>query len=196
MNANGRLGEVIVFEPEENDGWRRCYPTFAYYQASEATRTMLALNGDLDINDPAVFQAYYRRFYDLNNPASQNAELSEAIQALDFIEVARGYRLIDQDAIQVLVPWVDRWDDFQALRAEAEQIGISGGWMRRAQGLAVSIYRPAPKHPAWGVLIAAKLRRRGTTNGGVSDEWFILEGDHYDDTLGLTPPEGPQVFIA
>lgn len=155
---------------------------------------MLALNGDLDINDPAVFQAYYRRLYDLNDPATQNAELSEAIQALDFIEVARGYRLIDQDAIQVLVPWADRWDDFQALRSEAGQTGISAGWMRRAQGLAVSVYRPRDGLPAWA--IPAKLRRRGTSNGGVSDEWFILEGDHYDDTLGLTPPEGPQVFIA
>jgi len=77
---------------------------------------MLALHGDLDINDPAIFQAYYRRLYDLNDPASQNAELSEAIRARDFVEVARGYRLIDQDAIQVLVPWADRWDDFQALR--------------------------------------------------------------------------------
>jgi len=194
MNANGRLGEVIVFEPEEDGGWRRCYPTFAYYQATEATRTMLSLNGGLDINDPTVFQAYYRRLYDLNNPASQNAELSQAIQALDFIEVARGYRLIDQDAIQVLVPWADRWDDFQALRDEAEQIGISGGWMRRAQGLAVSVYRPRGGLPAWA--IPAKLKRRGKADGGVSDEWFILEGDHYDDTLGLKPPEGPQVFIA
>jgi hypothetical protein len=31
---------------------------------------------------------------------------------------------------------------------------------------------------------------------GDSDEWFILEGDYYDETLGLKPPEGPQVFIA
>ena len=39
--------------------------------------------------------------------------------------------------------------------------------------------------------IPAKLKR-----GGVSDEWFILEGDYYDDTLGLNPPKGEQVFIA
>ncbi|MDP2833363.1 MAG: CRISPR-associated helicase Cas3' [Pseudomonadota bacterium] len=194
MNAKGQLGEVIVFEPDEGNEKKRGYPTFAYYQATEATRTMLSLNGGLDINDPAVFQAYYRRLYDLNNPASQNAELSQAIQALDFIGVVRGYRLIDQDAIQVLVPWADRWDDFQALRGEAEQTGISGGWMRRAQGLAVSVYRPRGGLPAWA--IPAKLRRRGTSNSGVSDEWFILEGDYYDDTLGLKPPEGPQVFIA
>lgn len=194
INAQGQLGKVIVFEPEEDGGWQRCYPTHAYYQATEVTRTMLALQGDLDINDPAIFQAYYRRLYNLSDPASQNAELTEAIQALDFIEVARGYRLIDQDAIQVLVPWADRRDDFQALRGEAEESGISGGWMRRAQGLAVSVYRPRGGLPAWA--IPAKLKRRGKADGGVSDEWFILEGDHYDDILGLKPPEGPQVFIA
>ena len=194
MNAQGRLGEVIVFEPEEEGDWRRRYPTHAYYQATEATRTLLALQGDLDINDPAVFQDYYRRLYDLNNPASQNADLNQAIAAADFVEVARQYRLIDTDAIQVLVPWADRFDDFRALRAEAEDAGITADWMRRAQGLAVGVYRRKDGPPAWA--IPAKLRRRGKADAGVSDEWFILEGDYYDDTLGLKPPEGPQLFIA
>lgn len=194
MNAQGRLGEAIVFEPEEEGDWRRRYPTHAYYQATEVTRTLLALQGDLDINDPAVFQNYYRRLYDLNNPAGQNADLNQAIAAADFVEVARQYRLIDTDAIQVLVPWADRWDDFRALRAEAEDSGITADWMRRAQGLAVGVYRRRDGPPDWA--IPAKLRRRGKVDAGVSDEWFILEGDHYDDTLGLKPPEGPQLFIA
>ena len=194
MNTQGRLGEAIVFEPEEEGDWRRRYPTHAYYQATEATRTLLALQGDLNINDPAVFQNYYRRLYDLNNPASQNAELNQAITAADFVEVARLYRLIDTDAIQVLVPWADRWDDFRTLRAEAESAGITADWMRRAQGLAVGVYRRKDGPPSWA--IPAKLRRRGKVDAGVSDEWFILEGDYYDDTLGLKPPEGPQLFIA
>lgn len=194
MNASGQLGKVIVFEPVEDGDWRRYYPTYAYYQATEVTRTMLIMKGDLDINDPAIFREYYRRLYDLNDPASQNLELNNSIQELDFVGVAKAYRLIDQDAIQVLVPWADRWDDFQALSTEAEQIGISPGWMRRAQGLAVSVYRPRDGLPAWA--IPAKLKRRGKADSGVSDEWFILEGNYYDDILGLTPPEGPQIFIA
>jgi CRISPR-associated helicase Cas3 len=194
MNAQGCLGEVIVFEPEEEGDWRRRYPTHAYYQATEATRTLLALQGDLDINDSAIFQDYYRRLYDLNNPAGQNADLNQAIAAADFVEVARQYRLIDTDAIQVLVPWADRWDDFRALRAEAQDAGITADWMRRAQGLAVGMYRRKEGPPDWA--IPAKLRRRGKVDAGVSDEWFILEGDHYHDTLGLKPPEGPQLFIA
>jgi CRISPR-associated helicase Cas3/CRISPR-associated endonuclease Cas3-HD len=189
LNEQGRLGKVVVFEPNEEKELRWCYPTHAYYQAAEVTRTMLTLHGDLNINDPALYRDYYRRLYDLNNPASQNELLNEAITALDFPEVAKHYRLIDQNTIQVLVPWADRWDEFDTLRSEAEREGISAKWMRRAQGLAVSIYLTRDGAPAWA--IPAKLRR-----GGTSDEWFFLEGDYYDDILGLNPPKGEQVFIA
>jgi len=189
LNELDRLGVVVVFEPNDEKELRWCYPTHAYYQAAEVTRTMLSLHGDLNINDPALFRDYYRRLYDLNNPASQNKLLNEAITALDFPEVAKHYRLIDQNTIQVLVPWEDRRKEFDALRSEASREGISAGWMRRAQGLAVSIYLTKDGSPAWA--IPAKLRR-----GGTSDEWFFLEGDYYDNILGLNPPKGEQVFIA
>ena len=190
LNEQGRLGKVVVFDPDEQDGWRKRFPTHSYYQATQVTQTMLNLHdSNLDINDPEVFQAYYRRLYDLNDPASQNVDLTRAIQELDFVEIAKAYRLIVQDAIQVLVPWVGRYDEFLELRTEADQRGISANWMRRAQGLAVSVYRTNDGPPAWA--IPANLRR-----GGVSDEWFILEGEFYDDTLGLNPPKSEQVFIA
>ena len=189
LNEQGRLGEVVVFEPSDEKELRWCYPTHAYYQAAEITRTMLTLYGDLNINDPALYRDYYRRLYDLNNPASQNKSLNEAITALDFPEVAKHYRLIDQNTIQVLVPWAERREEFDTLRNEAEREGISAKWMRRAQGLAVSIYQTRDGTPAWA--IPAKLRR-----GGTSDEWFFLEGDYYDNILGLNPPKGEQVFIA
>ncbi|MCC6967702.1 MAG: CRISPR-associated helicase Cas3' [Nitrospira sp.] len=189
LNEQGRFGEVVVFEPDEEAGWRKQFPTHSYYQATELTKTLLTIRGNLDINEPEVFRAYYHRLYNLNDPASQNADLTRAIQELDFVEIAKAYRLIVQDAIQVLVPWASRHDEFLELRTEADRHGISANWMRRAQGLAVSVYRTADGPPAWA--IPAKLRR-----GGVSDEWFILEGDFYDDTLGLNPPKGEQVFIA
>jgi len=189
LNEQDRLGEVVVFEPDEEGSWRKRFPTHNYYQAAQVTQTLLNLRGDLDINDPETFRAYYHRLYDLNDPASQNAKLNDAINAIDFSEIAKAYRIIEQNAIQVLVPWADRWDDFESLRIEADKTGITAGWMRRAQGLAVSVYRTQDGPPAWA--IPAKLRR-----GGTSDEWFILEGDFYDDILGLNPPKGEQVFIA
>jgi CRISPR/Cas system-associated endonuclease/helicase Cas3 len=190
LNEQGRLGEVVVFEPGEEDGWRKRFPTHSYYQATQVTQTLLKLHDNsLDINDPEIFRAYYHRLYNLNDPAGQNADLTRAIQELDFVEMAKAYRLIVQDAIQVLVPWADRYDEFLELRTEADRQGISANWMRRAQGLAVSVYRTHDGPPAWA--IPAKLRR-----GGVSDEWFILEGNFYDERLGLNPPQGEQVFIA
>lgn len=196
-NREGRMtvpGRVMVFEPDIDGDWRRRYPTYVYYQATEVTRTMLELAGDLDINDPTIFRDYYRRLYDVNDPANQNAELKQAITSLDFPEIARLYRFIDKDAIQVLAPWAAKQHEFEALQAEADKQGISAGWMRRAQGLAVSIYRPRDRHPAWGVLIPARFRR-----GGISDEWFILQDprrEFYDDLLGLKLPESDLIFIA
>lgn len=189
LNEQGRLGEVLVFEPDEEGDWRKRFPTHSYYQAAQVTHTLLNMHGNLDINDPETFRSYYHRLYDLNDPASQNAKLGEAIQALDFPEIAKAYRIIENNAIQVLVPWSDRWEDFQSLRAEAENKGVTANWMRRAQGLSVSVYRTSNGPPAWA--IPAKLRR-----GGYSEEWYILEGDYYDDILGLNPPQGEQVFIA
>jgi CRISPR-associated endonuclease/helicase Cas3 len=200
LNAFGQLGQLHVFEPAlDARGRRFLFPTHAYYQATEVTLSLLhQCNGALDLNDPEVFRRYYRQLYDLTDPASQNKELDGAIQALHFPEIAQRYRLIDQDAIQVVVPWSERMDEYEQLREQSLQ-GIDGRWMARAQALAVSVYRPKPGHPAWGVLPAAKLRR-----GGESDEWFVLEdrqrhdpdGRMYDNTLGLRLPDNLQVMIA
>jgi CRISPR-associated endonuclease/helicase Cas3 len=196
LNEVGRLGDVVVFEPDEEADWRRSYPTRAYFQAAQVTRSLLAQSDGLDIGDPETFRRYYRALYDASNPASQSPELMQAFLAMDFVEVARRYRLIEQGTIQVLVPWPPTpggSSAFQALRAEAEDKGISAQWMRRAQGLAVSVYRTAESAPSWAIPAKLRWNRQGS---GVSDEWFILEGDYYDETIGLNPPDGPRVFIA
>lgn len=200
-NREGRLpsmGKVVVFDPKEEGDWRRRYPSFAYYQAAEVTRTMLTASGPIDINDPANFRDYYRRLYDLSNPEAQNSELTNAIQALDFPEIAQQYRLIEHDAIQVLVPWSKRLSLYSELREEESKRGIGGEWIRRAQGIAVSVYRPRHGHSAWSALIAAKLRHVGKRTGE-SAEWFVLEdpkGIYYDDVFGLRLPDSDPIFIA
>lgn len=197
-NREGRLaelGRVIIFNPDEEVAARRLYPTQAYYQATEITRTMLIDEGDLDIGEPDVFTRYYRRLYDLTHPETENKPLNEAIKAHDFPEIARLYRLINQDAIQVLVPWSGQLDLFEELEREAIEDGIDGRWMRRAQLLAVNLYRPARGQAAWqACLIPAQQKR-----GGESQDWYVLEqstGARYDDTLGLILPDGEQVYIA
>ncbi|HDR16589.1 MAG TPA: CRISPR-associated helicase Cas3' [Desulfobacteraceae bacterium] len=199
--GNQRLGQVIVFEPEKSGDYRQRYPTHAYYQASEVTRAMLAeaerKGDDLDLNDPDLFRDYYYRLYNINNPAAQNRELAAALDTVDFVAVAKEYRLIDQAAIQVLVPYSLHRDRFEELRQRQEREGISAGWIREAQVLAVSIFRPHSEHPAWEVLIPARLRY----GHGASEEWYILEDRSgelrlYDDVYGLRLPQAQQIFIA
>ncbi len=195
MNRMGMLGRVRVFDPVlDTSELKRMFPTFAYFQATAVTASLLRENhGDLNINDPEVFRRYYYALYGLSRPADQNLDLTNAITGLDFPEIARRYRLIDQDSIQIVVPWKPCIDEYMRLRVQASS-GIDGKWMRDAQALSVSIYRPKPDHPSWGCLVAAHFRR-----GGNSDEWFVLEdpdGKFYDDTLGLQLPQNHLVMIA
>lgn len=192
-----KMGQVRVFEPAVDGDYRKRYPTRGYFQAAEVTRSMLIMAGatGLDLNDPAVFRDYYHRLYDLSKPETQSKELTEAVTAVDFVRVAKEYRLIDQSAIQVLVPYTPHLDIFEDLRREQDEEGINAKWIRRAQGLAVGVYRPKPDHPALAVLIPAKLRY----GKGTSDEWFILEdrnGDIYNNVMGLQLPQSQLIMIA
>ena len=69
------------------------------------------------------------------DPATQNAALSEAIQALHFPEIAQRYRLIDQDAIQVVVPWLRRIDEYERLREQAMDILLRKSTLQLPQSL-------------------------------------------------------------
>ncbi len=195
MNRTGMLGQVRVFDPALDTSERkRMFPTFTYFQAAEVTASLLRENcGDLNINDPEVFRRYYHRLYNLSRPADQNLDLTAAITGLDFPEIARRYRLIAQDAIQIVVPWKPCIDEYKRLREQAIA-NVDYKWMRRAQTLSVSIHRLKADHPAWGHLVPAHFRR-----GGDSNEWFVLEdpkGIFYDDILGLQLPNSPTDFFA
>jgi CRISPR-associated helicase Cas3/CRISPR-associated endonuclease Cas3-HD len=191
------FGEVRVFEPDIEGDYRRRYPTRAYFQAAEVTRTMLTLSGKdgIDLNDPTVFRDYYHRLYDLSKPETQSEALIEAMTVVDFACVSKEYRLIDQSAIQVLVPYEKKLDKFFDLRKRQDEQGINAQWMRQAQGLTVSVFRPKQGHAAWEVLIPAKLRYGKES----SDEWYILEDPDrkfYDEILGLRLPQSQQIMIA
>lgn len=194
--GNRKMGEVRVFEPDVAGDHRKRYPTWAYFQAAEVTRSMLIVadTAGLDLNDPEVFRDYYHRLYDLNKPEAKNKALSEAVTAVDFVGVAKEYRLIDKASIQVLVPYAASIEMFEKLVRQQDEEGINAQWIRNAQGVAVSVFRPAAGHPAWGVLIPAKLRY----GKGSSDEWYILEdrdGDLYDEVFGLRLPQSQQILI-
>lgn len=148
----------------------------------------------MDLQSTDLFREYYRYLYDLVGTTEGNrgktGDLRKAMEARDFERIAELFRLIDQDAVNVLVPY--DLEEFRALDAELAKAGrLTRDWIQRARRHAVSLYRPKPENPVQRFLKPAPLGR-----GELSDDWYLyIEADHYDrDLLGLL--EAPDVWIA
>lgn len=188
-NRNGiaEIGRVHVFIPEDE-----CYPDGTYRQAADVTRLLLRQYGPggMDIHDTGIFEAYYRELYDLTKPERLNKDLLQAIEAMDFVDVARQYRVIEKNAINVLVPY-DR-EIFQQLAAEVRESGLTRRWIARVRPYTVGLFKPQPHDPVQSHLEPVFIRR----NVG-SEEWFIyLSEEHYDSEKGLIPPSQTECLIA
>lgn len=191
-NRNGRLEEgwVHVFLPED-DG-KGLYPPGGYAQGADATRVLLRAHGPegMDLQSTDLFREYYRHLYEILGTADRGKSLAlgKAMQEeRDFEKVAALYRLIDQDAVNVLVPYDPEM--FRALDSELRRNGrLTRDWIRRARYHAVSLYRPRAESPF--------LRPAPLGKGELSDDWFLYtEASHYDrELLGLL--EEPDVWIA
>ncbi len=145
----------------------------------------------MDIQDPTLYRRYYEKLYSLANPGDLRRELQDAVRDFDFPEVARRYRVIAQDSINVLVPYGERIQDYDALTADVHAKGLRTDWMRRAQPLVVSLPRPRPDDLIRQCLAAVPLKR-----GGISDEWFVYVcRNDYDPLTGLTPPTAPPLWM-
>ena len=107
----------------------------------------------------------------------------------DFEEAAKCYRLIDNDAVNVVVPWDP--EEFRGLQEEIRKTGrLTVDWIRRARPHVVNLYRP-DSHLGYLDPVVRKT-------DGEKDDWFFLLGEGlYDrDLLGLTGPDPDDVWIA
>lgn len=187
-NRNGRRKEaqVFVFTPEKEG-----FPDGGYKRAVGVARSLGLLMGwdKLDLNDPSVFDRYYQLLYDISRPAEQNVKLGAALRCGDFVAVAEEYKLINQDAINVLVPYES--GHYKKLRDDIFCQFLTRQWIEQAQAFSVSLYRPQAGHPAWSYLKPAPV-----APNKVSEEWFVwLDEKGYDPVKGLMVPEDEQVLI-
>ena len=179
-NGHKKTGPVHVFLPEEEK-----YPDGTYRQAAGVTRLLLQKHTkeDMDLHSPLLFEEYYHELYDLVKPQNRKKELTEAILRQDFQEVSRLYRVIDQDAINVLVPYDS--DVFQRLEKEVRETGLNGKWIAKARPHTIGLFRPKLHDPVRSYLDPLPLGK-----GNHSEEWFIyLKEEHYDrEAKGLVLP--------
>ncbi|MFC1836561.1 hypothetical protein ACFL2Q_17855 [Thermodesulfobacteriota bacterium] len=186
-NGTGKLGRVWVFRPQDEK-----YPDPTYRRAAQATMVLLSQSSskDLDINSPETFQQYYRYLYKLSDLGNPDAgELGDAIKRQDFSDVAKLYRLISQQTINVLVPYDE--ERFRELEDEFFKYGLTRNWIARARPHSIGLFKPGRDDPVLDYLNPVPV------GGASSDDWFIYSvADHYHEGTGLVPPESMECLIA
>ena len=205
-NRNDNLpspGEVFVFTPDgEGKG---IYPP-GYQQAADITAAFLAklkdefgdLGGIEIIQDPQRLRDYYRMLYSMTGTGTPQAsttshDLHEAIEAGNFVKVAQCYRLIDQDSINILVPY-DQGTFDQLVEQGMTDQRMTGqairAWIGRARMHAVVVPRPGTRSNA-PIQNVIEPIRFGYGQSDRPDSWFrLLQCGKYDSFTGLVV-EGP-----
>lgn len=198
-NREGRqetLGQVHVFQPliegNENE-----FPDDYYKQAAQITKMLFRRHGadKMLLDSPDFITAYYCELYDINKPEAmqRTQRLLEYVMAGSFPDIAKEYRLIKQDAINVLVPYQPLIEVFNRLNDEGNKVGITAEWIRRARPLTVSIYRPKSDDTIWDSLIPVKMAGRKERE---QNNWFIyIRKEDYHPVLGLIPSGSLNIWI-
>lgn len=189
-NRHGRRskGLVHIFRLDSTEG--KPYPDRAYEQATMVAELLLKRLGDsMDISDEHVFEEYYRLLYNVARPENQYPELTDAITLQDFERVAQLYRIIPQEAINILVPY--DYEVYQELAEEVRETGLTRDWIQRARPYSVSEFRPTRDAPVLNWIEAVPVGHKGAT----AHDWFIyLVAEHYDQLKGLQPLDSPGFF--
>lgn len=198
-NREGRqetLGQVHVFQPliEGNESE---FPDDYYKQAAQITKMLFRRYGadKMLLDDPDFITAYYRELYDISQPQAMNRTQTLLGYVTDgsFPDIAKEYRLIKQDAINVLVPYQPYINKFDELYDEGNKIGLTSEWIRRARPLTVSLYRPKQDDPIRDSLIPVKVAGRKERE---QSDWFIyIRKEDYHPVLGLIPSGSLNIWI-
>jgi CRISPR-associated helicase Cas3/CRISPR-associated endonuclease Cas3-HD len=186
-------GHLVVFLPEDET-----YPGGLYRNAAKLTGSRLRQSGrtGLDLSDDDFFREYFEHLYALTSEVDlwksrkpDEKNLNQALIGRDFCRVAKSYRLIEQDAVEVLVPYDE--GAFASLRSEVEGMGYpTREWIRKARPHAVSVYRSNLKKPEIGHALEPILIR-GRDGSRESGWYYCLEARSYDRRWGFMGIDDP-----
>ncbi|MGR8933913.1 MAG: CRISPR-associated helicase Cas3' [Gammaproteobacteria bacterium] len=183
-------GQTYIFTPDCG-GW--LYPDSAYQQAANVAASLKNELGErFDPYVSEVIERYYRRLYTVADPEQAAEKLQEAIRDLSFPEVAREYRLIKNDMINIVVPYDE--ERFENLKHQAKQHGLTARWIKLARGLSISLFRPKADDVVWDSLLPVQAFKQGRYQR--QEDWFIMANEQdYDKMLGYQKPESLNCWI-
>lgn len=193
-NRNGTQesqGLVHVFEPCLEEDEKGLYPP-GYGEAALEAASLVRSGGldEIDTSDLELIRRYYANLYDAGKAEMPRRKhggeeaFPEALEREGFVTVSTMFRLIEKDAINVLVPYDP--DEFAALRDEALTSGrITRDWITRARPYTVGLFlHGRDRARLQPFLLPFKI------HGEESDWWYLADSgkEYYDSSLGLKPP--------
>ncbi len=199
-------GQVVIFQLT-SDG-RSMFPP-GYKEGVQATEVFLnnlkLKHGDLStidvFNRPSLLSSYYRQLYGLGSRGrgtrEDERELWRAVREGDFEKVAHAYRLIEQDAINVLVPFNP--EAFRELCRrmtpdEPRDLESVRRWIAEARPYTVSPFRPKRESPLWNVIEPIQFSRHQERMAEGANWFRLLATGEYDGLVGLVYPDGIPMF--
>lgn len=179
-NRNGRKengGRVIVFIPDEE----KLYPDSWYERGADTVRRMFLdyerVCASLDIHSPDVIRDYYRVLF---GSQKEKTELVHAVEARDFKDVDRQYRLIADRGVHVLVPYSEKRELFETVKKRMISEGLSTVLIKEAAMITVTSFEKNVQ--AW--CIPVQFRTPQGADG--STDWYVLDNESlYREDTGL-----------
>jgi len=175
-NRNGRgEGIVHVFLPEIEE---ERYPGEDYKKGAVELKLMLE-EGDIDICNTDTIRQYYDRYFKFIRMGEKNQNLLDAIECLNFPDVAKLYRWIPPGGINVLVPYGPKIDTFNQLKDLGLRNELSKQWINNARMLSVNIR--LRKDSSLGDFLAEVKNKKGERTG----YYILLNEALYSTDTGL-----------
>jgi CRISPR-associated helicase Cas3/CRISPR-associated endonuclease Cas3-HD len=195
-NRNGTRegpGHVHVFKPRLDENEKSLYPP-GYGDAACEAESLIRSGRlhEIDTSNLELIRRYYANLYDAGKAEMPRRghggeeTFPEALEREGFATISTMFRLIEKDAINVLVPY--DFDTFDGLRNEALKQGrITRDWVAKARPYTVGIFVGGrDRQRLQPFLLPIKI------HGEESDWWYLADSgkEYYDNFLGLkTPPE-------